>query len=110
MRGPHEGSRFTAIALPFSDNITFSDSIKGREIMTKRSSIVFAAIIASSALMSVGAWAQDAAKCTKAAECTGPLPMICMACRGGHEECAHWACVKHACKVEICGLHGTYKP
>ena len=31
-------------------------------------------------------------------------------CRRGHEECAHWACVKHGCKVEICSLHGTYKP
>ena len=77
--------------------------------MTMRSSILFAAIIASSALVSVGAWAQDAAKCTKAAECTGPLPQICMVCRHGHDECAHWACVKHSCKVEICGLHGTYK-
>ena len=78
--------------------------------MTMRSSILFAAIIASSALVSVSAWAQDAAKCTKAAECTGPLPQICMVCRGGHQECAHWACVKHSCAVEICSLHGTYKP
>jgi len=77
--------------------------------MTMRSSILFAAIVASSALVSVGAWADDAQKCTKAAECTGALPRICMVCRHGGDGCAHWACVKHSCAIEMCGLHGAYK-
>jgi hypothetical protein len=89
--------------------LSVSDTIKAREIMTitlARRSILFAAIIATSALVSVGARAQDAAKCTKASECTGLLPQICLVCRKGHEECAHWACVKHTCKMEICNLYG----
>jgi hypothetical protein len=85
--------------------LSVSDEIKAREIMT-RSSILFAVIIALSTLVSVGARAQDAAKCTKAAECTGPLPQICLVCRHGVTECAHWACVKHTCKMQICGLYG----
>jgi hypothetical protein len=88
-------------------DVSFSETIKAREIMTMaRSSILFAAIIAVSTLVSVGARAQDAAKCTKAAECTGPLPQICLVCRHGVTECAHWACVKHTCKMQICGLYG----
>jgi hypothetical protein len=100
-------SRLTAIALPSSGNVTFSNNIKGREIMT-RSSMLFAAIIAVSALMSTGARADDA-KCTAAKDCSGALPQICMVCRHGGDGCAHWACVKHACKIAFCNLYGSYK-
>jgi len=106
-------SRFTAITLPssgnvtFSNNITFSNNVKGREIVTG-SSMLFAAIIAVSALMSVGARADDA-KCTAAKDCSGALPQICMVCRHGGDGCAHWACVKHACKIAFCNLYGSYK-
>jgi hypothetical protein len=65
------------------------------------SSVLLAAMIASSALL--GAPAQAAERCETARECHGALPQICMRCGNGEFACAHWACVRHTCEVQMCG-------
>jgi hypothetical protein len=67
-----------------------------------RTATLFAAIVALTALAGVGPSAQAAERCRVADECHGPLPQICERCRDGHDVCAHWACVRHRCVVEIC--------
>jgi len=71
--------------------------------LTKTSALL-AAVIAFSALAGTGAPAKaaGAARCNDAWECHGPLPQICVRCRDGHTECAHWVCVRHRCVVETC--------
>ena len=66
--------------------------------------LLLAAAVALSGLLGAGAPAQAAAvaHCMEAWECHGPLPQICVRCRDGHSECAHWACVRHKCVVETC--------
>jgi hypothetical protein len=75
----------------------------------KRSSPVFAAIVALSALAGAGAPAQAAGHCVRASQCHGPLPQICERCSNGHSVCAHWACVEHRCVVQLCGRVTRYK-
>jgi hypothetical protein len=70
-----------------------------------RSPTLFAAIVTLNAL--VGGPVQAAERCTTAQQCHGPLPQICMRCSGGQFACAHWACVRHACEVQMCGGHLT---
>ncbi len=69
-----------------------------------RPSRLFAAIVLLGALVGAGAAAQaaDVQRCMTAEECHGPLPQICEKCKDGKDACAHWACVHHKCKVEIC--------
>jgi hypothetical protein len=73
--------------------------------LTRSSMLSFAAIIALSAL--VGAPAQALERCARASQCHGALPQICMRCSGGQFSCAHWACVRHTCEVQICNGHLT---
>lgn len=75
------------------------------KILTK-SSPLLAAAIALSALVGAAAPAQAAARCVRASQCHGPLPQICVKCRNGRTECAHWACVAHRCVVQTCGRIG----
>jgi hypothetical protein len=71
-----------------------------------RTATLFVAVVALNALAGFGAPAQAAGeRCRVADECHGPLPQICERCRDGHEACAHWACVRHRCVVEICPRH-----
>jgi hypothetical protein len=74
-------------------------------IKTLRTTLpLLAAVIALSALTGAGTPAQaaGAARCEQAWDCHGPLPQICMRCRDGHSECAHWTCVRHRCVMQIC--------
>lgn len=75
----------------------------------KRTSLVFAAILALSALAGAAAPAQAAGHCIRASQCHGPLPQICERCSGGHAVCAHWACVDHRCVMQICGRVTRYR-
>jgi hypothetical protein len=68
-------------------------------------SLLFGAIIALGAL--VGAPAEAAQRCSTARQCHGALPQICMRCSNGGSACAHWACVRHTCEVQLCGGHVT---
>jgi len=65
---------------------------------------VLAAAVALSTLAGASAPAQAAmaAKCEQAWDCHGPLPQLCVRCKDGHSECAHWACVRHKCAIEYC--------
>lgn len=67
--------------------------------------LLFAATVALSASLGLGAPAQAAeeGRCIIAKQCHGPLPQICEKCSNGHEACAHWACVRHRCVVQVCG-------
>lgn len=65
--------------------------------------LLFAALIALSVVPGVTVPAQAADQCHWADQCHGPLPQLCKRCRGGHNGCAHWACVHDRCVIRYCG-------